>query len=245
MNVSLIRMGKNGLRVEGLARARSRAGLMLCLLILVCSWVRAGVREEQVKEARRCSARVIYDDEKKTAIVAVSGGKILDRDLKGIRMPPETEMFCICNAATSLISREGLGEVLSGLPLKELSLSCYGEGNMGYLRAIEDLPTLRKVRLNLNRLSEAWVAALGEVQRTHAGDLELTVSVFDGEPISLEVLRQMDGLAAFTTIRFSARMNEETLVQLAKEQAGKLKRVSVMTEEAIRELLNPSPKNKP
>jgi|GEM_PF-3332465 len=233
MNAFHLRTGKNSLKVKGLARARFRAGLMLCTLLLVCTWVRAG------EGARQVSVRVIYDDERKTATVAVTGAKILDQDLKLIRMPAETERFSICDASTSLISREGFAEALAGLPVKELFLSCYRGENVGFLQALEDMQGLRKVHLNLSQLSDAWILALGKVKRVHEGGLELSVSVVDGESISQEVLLQMDGLAAFSAIRLSANLHEAPLIQMAKEQSGKLKRVSVVPADVLRGLRVP------
>jgi hypothetical protein len=207
---------------------------MLCTLILVGSWVRAG------EGARKVSVSVIYDDDKKTALVALTGGKILDQDLKMIRMPAETDKFSICDASASLISREGFAEALAGLPVKELRLSCYSGENTGFLQAIEDMKGLRKVHLNLRQFSAAWLVALGKVRPVHEGGLELSVSVSDGESISQEALLQMEGLAAFSAILLSARLNEKPLIQMAQENAGKLKRVSVMTSEAMRTMRYPS-----
>ncbi|WP_395736823.1 hypothetical protein [Prosthecobacter sp.] len=200
-------------------------GFLLCSL-----WLHAE------PQRREFSLSVSVDEKTQTASVSMSGRRILDQDLKWLGMPAETQKFSICTSSPELISRKGFAEAFARVPLKEISVSNLPGKDMDFVLAVGDMKGLQRLHMHFNTLSASLIETLGKIQRApEDGLLELSITVNAGSVgISAEDLLKLDGLAAFTTVRLTATFNAKSLIQLAREQAGKLKHVSVLTSEDMR-----------
>jgi hypothetical protein len=182
--------------------------------------------------SHRFTISVVCDNENRHIKASIVGAKITDDDLKVIHALNGIESLFICSSSPSRLSSKGFANAVKGKPIKELSVSSYSGGKMDFLLGIDEISSLQSITVTVNVLSEDILSILATMHPKRS-PLELSISVLDGEAVTLETLLKLESMTVFSEISLVPRLNAKSAVEVTHKLSPALRRLKIVVPQDI------------